>query len=301
MPLSSSNHLWSSVVHQWTISSKGNKHVFTAACGWIHGYKDPVVINIDKFNIFWGNRHLFKLDCLHPNKLGARVLKDNIYFSLRHPSMVCANGQSMSDHRTSYQLQSHHVVDTSHKDTDNTMQPKENTAYGHPCWALPTELITNRLWRTTTTSRLSTQGRLSGKQPGKPGQHFTATGNTRARAKLIRHTISLSNIFTSKLITENGGTGVCWDQTLPLLCCKPPDINKKTAGLLTTKDCPAHPPPPVRALRPLPQRQGPNSPPSAVGEPKTSDNSSQWYVSGPRYIAATFTNVYRTSENPLGL
>ncbi len=34
-------------------------------------------------------------------------------------------------------------------------------------------------------------------------------------------------------------------------------------------------PPPVRALRPLPQRQGPNPPPSAVGEPKTTDNSSQ--------------------------
>ncbi len=33
-------------------------------------------------------------------------------------------------------------------------------------------------------------------------------------------------------------------------------------------------PPPVRALRPLPQRKGPNPPPSAVGEPKTTDNSS---------------------------
>ena len=33
-------------------------------------------------------------------------------------------------------------------------------------------------------------------------------------------------------------------------------------------------PAPVRALRPLPQRQGPN-PPSAVGEPKTTDSSSQ--------------------------
>ncbi len=33
----------------------------------------------------------------------------------------------------------------------------------------------------------------------------------------------------------------------------------------------------------LPQRQGPNPPPSAVGEPKTTDNSSQWYVSGTCY------------------
>ncbi len=90
---------------------------------------------IDNFNLFWGHRQLFKLDGLHPNKLGARVLKDNIYFSLHHPSVVCANplnlngthttGQNMSDHRTSYQLPSHHVVDTSHKDTDNAMQPQQ--------------------------------------------------------------------------------------------------------------------------------------------------------------------------------
>ncbi len=79
---------------------------------------------IDNFNIFWGHRQLFKLDGLHPNKLGARVLKDNFYFSLRHPSVVCVNplthspGQNMSDHRTSYQLPSHYVVEESHKDTD---------------------------------------------------------------------------------------------------------------------------------------------------------------------------------------
>ncbi len=88
---------------------------------------------IDNVNIFWGHRQLFKLDGLHLNRLVARVLKDNIYFSLRHPSMfanpLCLNGthtpgQSISDHRTSFQLQSHHVAHTSHKDTDNTMQPK---------------------------------------------------------------------------------------------------------------------------------------------------------------------------------
>ncbi len=93
----------------------------------------------DNFNIFWGHRQRFKLDGLHPNKLGARVPKENIYFSLRHPLVMCANplglngthtpGQSMSDHRTSYQLQSYHVVDTSHKDTDAA---KTTTAHGHP-------------------------------------------------------------------------------------------------------------------------------------------------------------------------
>ncbi len=90
---------------------------------------------IDNFNLFWGHRQMFKLDGLHPNKLGARVLKDNIYFSLRHPSVMCANpfnlngthtpGQNMRDHRTSYQLSSHRVVEESHKDTDNAMQPQQ--------------------------------------------------------------------------------------------------------------------------------------------------------------------------------
>ncbi len=46
---------------------------------------------IDNFNIFWGHRQLFKLDGLHLNRLGARVLKDNIYFFLRLPSMRFAN------------------------------------------------------------------------------------------------------------------------------------------------------------------------------------------------------------------
>ncbi len=90
---------------------------------------------IDNFNIFWGHRQLFKLDGLHPNKLGARVLKDNFYFSLRHPSVVCANplthspGQNMSDHRTSYQLPSHYVVEESHKDTDNATQPNKHCSW----------------------------------------------------------------------------------------------------------------------------------------------------------------------------
>ncbi|KAL0163729.1 hypothetical protein M9458_039482, partial [Cirrhinus mrigala] len=102
---------------------------------------------IDNINLFWGHRQLFKLDGLHPNKLGARVLKDNIYFSLRHPSVECASppnmngthtpGQSMSDHRTSNQLQSRHVVDTSHKDTDNATQPQQallmDTIPAEPC------------------------------------------------------------------------------------------------------------------------------------------------------------------------
>ncbi len=46
---------------------------------------------IDNINIFWGHRQLFKLDGFHINRLGARVLNDNIYFSLHHFSVMCAN------------------------------------------------------------------------------------------------------------------------------------------------------------------------------------------------------------------
>ncbi len=58
---------------------------------------------IDNFNLFWGHRQLFKLDGLHPNKLGARVLKDNIYFNplSLNGTHTHTPGQSMSDHRTS--------------------------------------------------------------------------------------------------------------------------------------------------------------------------------------------------------
>ncbi len=43
--------------------------------------------------------------------------------------MAHTPGQSMSGHRTSYQLSSHHVVDTSHKDTDN--KPKQPNSQKH--------------------------------------------------------------------------------------------------------------------------------------------------------------------------
>ncbi len=55
---------------------------------------------------------------------------------------LCLNGthtprQSISDHRTSFQLQSHHVAHTSHKDTDNTMQPKQPLLMDIPAEPFP--------------------------------------------------------------------------------------------------------------------------------------------------------------------
>ncbi len=61
---------------------------------------------------------------------------------------------------------------------------------------------------------------------------------------------------------------------------------------------PAHPPPPVRALQPLPQRQGPNPPPSGVGEPKSTDSYSQWYVSGPHYDSSNFHKCLQNKREP---
>ncbi len=74
---------------------QGEKNMFSRLLGlniwlqWSCGIKE--VNFLDNFNIFWGHRQLFKLDGLHLNRLGARVLKDNIYFSLRHPSVMFAN------------------------------------------------------------------------------------------------------------------------------------------------------------------------------------------------------------------
>jgi len=62
----------------------------------------------------------------------ARVLKDNIYVSLHHPSTVCATalnqngthstGECLKDHRTSHQHLNVNAIDISHKDNDNTRQ-----------------------------------------------------------------------------------------------------------------------------------------------------------------------------------
>jgi len=47
------------------------------------------VNSLQSFNLFWSQRQLFLRDGIHPNKLGSRMLKDNIYFSLNHA--VCDN------------------------------------------------------------------------------------------------------------------------------------------------------------------------------------------------------------------
>uniref|UniRef100_A0A8C5BBF8 Uncharacterized protein n=1 Tax=Gadus morhua TaxID=8049 RepID=A0A8C5BBF8_GADMO len=41
---------------------------------------------IDNFNLFWGRKYLLRADCLHPNRLGSKLLRDNLLFSLSHKS-----------------------------------------------------------------------------------------------------------------------------------------------------------------------------------------------------------------------
>ncbi len=267
---------------------------------------------IDNFNIFWGHRQLFKLDGLHPNKLGARVLKDNFYFSLRHPSVVCVNpltqspGQNMSDHRTSYQLPSHYVVEESHKDTDNATQPKQPLLMdipAEPCSqssshadcdvsqqlqdsAPKDNFLENSLGCHDNTLQSPETSELEPRSPDTlslspaPGQNMPRSPDTLSLSpapgqNMPRSPDTLSLSPASPLLSFSqkmeelvyAGTKLSASPQISTKKRRAPQP-PKTAGS-------ALPPPPVRALRPLPQRKGPNPPPSAVGEPKTTDNSSQ--------------------------
>ncbi len=250
---------------------------------------------IDNFNIFWGHRQLYKLDGLHPNKLGARVLKDNFYFSLRHPSVVCVNpltqspGQNMSDHRTSYQLPRHYVVEESHKDTDNATQPKQPLLMDIPAEPCPQSsshadcdvsqqlqdsapkdnFLENSLRCHDNTLQSPKTSELEPRSPDTlslspaPGQNMPRSPDTLSLSP-ASPLLSFSQKMEELVYAGTKLSASPQISTKKRRAPQPP----KTAGS-------ALPPPPVRALRPLPQRQGPNPPPSAVGEPKTTDNSSQ--------------------------
>uniref|UniRef100_A0A8C5FRS3 SGNH hydrolase-type esterase domain-containing protein n=1 Tax=Gadus morhua TaxID=8049 RepID=A0A8C5FRS3_GADMO len=43
---------------------------------------------IDKFNLFWGRKYLFRADGLHPNRLGSKLLRDNLLFSLNAQATI---------------------------------------------------------------------------------------------------------------------------------------------------------------------------------------------------------------------
>ncbi|CAM4661246.1 unnamed protein product [Leuciscus chuanchicus] len=217
-------------------------------------------------------RQLFHRDGHHPNKLGSRVLKDNIYFSLNHPSAVCANplnqngthtpGHSMNDHRTS--LQNGHDVDISHKDNDNTTEPQQplltDTISAEPCpQSSPQTDILELLQDSAPKDDFleNSQGSQDSilQPPITPEQQ-----------PLSPDTFSLSPptplLCFSQKMEELVHAGTRLSHSF---AASPQISTKKRRAPLPPKPAgPAHPPPAsVRALRPLPQRQGPHPPPSA--------------------------------------
>ncbi|CAM4724963.1 unnamed protein product [Leuciscus chuanchicus] len=229
-------------------------------------------------------RQLFHRDGHHPNKLGSRVLKDNIYFSLNHPSAVCANplnqngthtpGHSMNDHRTS--LQNGHDVDISHKDNDNTTEPQQplltDTISAEPCpQSSPQTDILELLQDSAPKDDFLENSQGSQDSISQPPI-------TPEQQPLSPDTFSLSPATPLLCFSQKMEELVHAGTRLSHSFAASPQIStkKRRAPLPPKPAGPAHPPPAsVRALRPLPQRQGPHPPPSARGEPKTTDTSSQ--------------------------
>ncbi|XP_073792157.1 uncharacterized protein [Danio rerio] len=217
---------------------------------------------IDNFNLFWNQRQLFTSDGLHPNKLGAKVLKDNIFFSLNHPSAVCATelncthtpSKCPDDHRTSNQLLSGLVADESPKDSDNAMQPK------HP---MLIETLSVALCSTQADCDASEQHQVSSLKNDPQENIFLQTESPDAQP-LSPDTFSLSQcsplLGFSKKMEELVYAGTKLSHSIA------------ASPQLPTKKRPAPQPPmsqPGRALRS--HRQGPNNnAPSSAGEHKSS-------------------------------
>ena len=230
---------------------------------------------IDNFNLFWSQRQLFHRDGHHPNKLGSRVLKDNIYFSLNHPSAVCANplnlngthtpGHSMNDHGTSLQQQNGH---------DNTTPPQQplltDTISAEPCpQSSPQTAISELLEDSAPKDDFLENSQGSQDSISQPPI-------TPEQQPLSPDTFSLSPASPLLCFSQKMEELVYAGTRLSHSFASPQIPTKKRQAPLPPKPAgPARPRPPVRALRPLPQRQGPHPPPSARGEPKTTDTSSQ--------------------------
>ncbi|CAM4675085.1 unnamed protein product [Leuciscus chuanchicus] len=222
-------------------------------------------------------RQLFHRDGHHPNKLGSRVLKDNIYFSLNHPSAVCANplnlngthtpGHSMNDHGTSLQQQNGH---------DNTTPPQQplltDTISAEPCTQSSPQIAISELLEDSAPK----DDFLENSQGSQDS--ILQPPITPEQQPLSPDTLSLSPATPLLCFSQKMEELVHAGTRLSHSFAASPQIptKKRQAPLPPKPAGPARPhPPPVRALRPLPQRQGPHPPPSARGEPKTTDTSSQ--------------------------
>lgn len=242
---------------------------------------------INNFNLFWSQRQLFKQDGIHPNRLGARVLKDNIYFSLHHPSAVCANplnlngahtpGQSMNDHRTSFQHLSGHDVDISHKDRDNTTQPQQpllmDTISAESCPQSSPQSECVRLERLQDSAPKDDS--LENSQGNQDNISQPPVTSEQQDSSLDMSFLSPA----SPLLTFSGKMEelVYAGTKLSHSIAASPQLStrKRQAPQPPKPVGPVPPPRPMRALRSQTQRQDTHPPPSTVGEPKTTDNGSQ--------------------------
>ncbi|KAL0148411.1 hypothetical protein M9458_056311 [Cirrhinus mrigala] len=186
-------------------------------------------------------------------------------------------GQSMSDHRTSHQLQSRHVVDTSHKDTDNATQPQQallmDTIPAEPCPLSSSQTdcdVLQQLQDSAPKDDFLVNSQESQDNIFQPPE----TPEPQPRSP---DTLSLSPASPLLSFSQKMEELVYAGTRLSHSFAASPQIStkKRRAPQPPKPVGPAHPPPSSRALQPLPQRQSPNPPPSAVGEPKTTDNSSQ--------------------------
>ncbi|CAM4728520.1 unnamed protein product [Leuciscus chuanchicus] len=183
-------------------------------------------------------------------------------------------GHSMNDHRTS--LQNGHDVDISHKDNDNTTEPQQplltNTISAEPCPQSSPQTDTSELLQDSAPK----DDFLENSQGSQDS--ISQPPITPEQQPLSPDTFSLSPptplLCFSQKMEELVHAGTRLSHSF---AASPQISTKKRRAPQPPKPAgPAHPPPAsVRALRPLPQRQGPHPPPSARGEPKTTDTSSQ--------------------------
>ncbi|XDV16393.1 hypothetical protein PO909_016130 [Leuciscus waleckii] len=229
---------------------------------------------IDNFNLFWSQRQLFHQDGRHPNKLGSRVLKEKIYFSLNHPSAACANPLNLNGTHTPGH--SGHDVDISHKDNDNTTEPQQplltDTISAEPCPQSSPQTDTSELLQDSAPK----DDFLENSQGSQDS--ILQPPITPEQQPLSPDTFSLSPATPLLCFSQKTEELMYAGTKLSHSFAASPQIStKKRQAPLPPKPAGPAPPPPasVRALRPLPQRQGPHPPPSAPGEPKTTDTSSQ--------------------------
>ncbi|KAL0202969.1 hypothetical protein M9458_000987, partial [Cirrhinus mrigala] len=175
-------------------------------------------------------------------------------------------GQSMSDHRTSHQLQSRHVVDASHKDTDNATQPQQallmDTIPAEPCPLSSSQTdcdVLQQLQDSAPKDDFLVNSQESQDNIFQPPE----TPEPQPRSP---DTLSLSPASPLLSFSQKMEELVYAGTRLSHSFAASPQIStkKRRAPQPPKPVGPAHPPPSSRALRPLPQRQGPNPPPSAV-------------------------------------